>query len=615
MALFQINSFLSEVKRLYIIFKPHFGLRENKHRTIALLTIISSSFISALSMVYIQEGFSALNLIIMDPNVTFSAISWGVLGCLGPICASGGFFILGWSAASWLSESLDIALKKISTNDLFDSDLYYGRKLIPHQKSKDQSINLSNVINNSISQICSNAMYLLNDFTNAFFHFVVGMNQLWYLSSPLVVNFLSLSFVIPGHMVLIALGYSVFHALLVGAMDKNLRAIEKDIELNNDDYTARLHHVEEHAEAIALKKGATKEKNELLNILGRIANLQSSRRLISASIQFFSVIGGNISYLFGIILTVPGIIAKTLDPSDTFSVAYYFSSIVAFFTWKKDKTTQINSLNISLDRYEALQNIASAWNDARKNNQLHLFQKGDKLTFNHLSVTDPNSNCIFDDISFSLPSGKATVIQGKSGIGKTTLLRCLAGLWPYVKGEVIIPLGKDKQGLKAYYIPQRAHFPLKSTLLEAILYPNEQTVTKKMRENIIQLMKALQLRREIIADLDTTAEWGSTLSGGEQQRIAMIGAILREPDVLIIDEGINAMDPESRALTEKAIKKHLKTTTVVAIDHNADVDKKRVPFYDYKLAINKSKKTGKISTALSEYKAKEAVRIKTRRVL
>src|SRR5690606_13176715 len=103
------------------------------------------------------------------------------------------------------------------------------------------------------------------------------------------------------------------------------------------------------------------------------------------------------------------------------------------------------------------------------------------------------------------------------------------------------------------------------------------------------LMKELELRDEIISEIDKKKEWDKTLSGGEQQRVAIIGAIIRQPDFLFMDEGTNGLDVETREICERALKKHLKGKTIVAIDHHADGAKKTSykPFFDYKLKMSK----------------------------
>jgi ABC-type polar amino acid transport system ATPase subunit len=154
---------------------------------------------------------------------------------------------------------------------------------------------------------------------------------------------------------------------------------------------------------------------------------------------------------------------------------------------------------------------------------------------------------ILDKITCELLRGKITLLLGKSGSGKTSLLRCLAGLESDVGGEISF-LGKSLLGLPpknrsrllGYVSQSYALFPHMRALdqcvhpLRVLLCLSE----KEAREKIAQLFEFLDIKRY-------TAAYPHELSGGQQQRVAIARALALDPLFLLLDEPTSALDPEN----------------------------------------------------------------------
>ncbi|MBS0287570.1 MAG: ATP-binding cassette domain-containing protein [Proteobacteria bacterium] len=575
---------INEIKNIYILFKPYFGLSlSNFNRILSVGLIIFSSAVSALSFVYINEAFAAFNLLILSQNVTLTLMSYAILNCLTPIMVLAGTMTMAWFVTSWLSDNLRDELSKLLISKFMDDGSYYGIKFF---NSKRKSINPAIVLGDDLGNVCSSSTTLASSFVQAFLNFCVGIYQLWLMSFPLVINIFSLTFALPGYIVLASLGYSLIYSLTINILDKNLSKIENKLKSKKDKLTGHLHHVVENSEAISLKRGNKNEKDGLLEYLSKLSAIQTSYRNIGSLINFVQNIGMNVSYMFGLILSAPGIISGKFDPSNTFSLAQYFTSVVNFFTWKKNNTTSLISFNVSLDRFNQFNNLMNEWDKIKSSEGLVFRTKQNTLSVKNLTVSTPNEEVIFYNANFNIPVGKATVIQGPSGIGKTTLFRCLAGLWPYVKGEIILPANSKTKETSIYYIPQQPYFPYNKTLLEAIFYPNVTSITAARRRKVIKLMREVGFDENVISNLDKKDEWNKKLSGGQQQRINIIGAIIKSPDVLFMDEGTNGLDVKTKQDCESALKKYLPNTTIVAIDHNSENTSYK-PFFDYKLKVDK----------------------------
>ncbi len=170
-----------------------------------------------------------------------------------------------------------------------------------------------------------------------------------------------------------------------------------------------------------------------------------------------------------------------------------------------------------------------------------------KVGFKYLN----NKKEIFNDLNLSIEKGKAIGFVGKSGSGKTTLINLLCGLIYPTSGEiksdgVNIQNNLDKWQKKIGLVPQE-NYLLDDTILNNITFLNDE---KKIDEKKLQDALHYSGASEIIKDQDNgietiVGERGSFLSGGQVQRIALARLLYEDPEILILDEFTNSLDPEN----------------------------------------------------------------------
>lgn len=177
-----------------------------------------------------------------------------------------------------------------------------------------------------------------------------------------------------------------------------------------------------------------------------------------------------------------------------------------------------------------------------------------------LEVKDVNQfyggSHILRDVSLSAPIGECTVVLGRNGVGKTTLLKCLMGILPIKSGQILLN-GKDisklspeqrvREGLA--YVPQGRDIFSTLTVEENILIGMAKfsgAKTRKVPEHLYEIFPVLDEMRH---------RRGGDLSGGQQQQLAIARALASEPRVLVLDEPTEGIQPSIIKDIGKVIRK------------------------------------------------------------
>ena len=195
------------------------------------------------------------------------------------------------------------------------------------------------------------------------------------------------------------------------------------------------------------------------------------------------------------------------------------------------------------------------------------------VQFTNVSFCYPgNSKKAVNNISFSIYPGKTVALVGPSGSGKTTIARLLPRFWDADEGRVCIG-GVNVKAISHSDLMQNISFVFqntrlfKTTLRENIKYGNTSASDEEVK-NALEMAQCREIIDRLPHGLDTKIGTdGTYLSGGEQQRIVLARAILKNAPIVVLDEATAFADPENEHLIQKALHKLTKGKTVLMIAH------------------------------------------------
>lgn len=195
------------------------------------------------------------------------------------------------------------------------------------------------------------------------------------------------------------------------------------------------------------------------------------------------------------------------------------------------------------------------------------------ISFNHVTFTYPGTDCpALDDVSFTVRPGQMTALVGPSGGGKTTAASLIPRFWDTDSGTVSIG-GVNVREMNTEDLMKQAAFVFQDTRLfkESLLENIRAARPAASRDEVLSAAHAAQcddILEKLPQGLDTVVGTkGIYLSGGEQQRIALARAILKDAPIVVLDEATAFADPENEHQIQKAFEALTKNKTVLMIAH------------------------------------------------
>ncbi len=408
---------------------------------------------------------------------------------------------------------------------------------------------------------------------------------LWTIGGALTVQLGGASVTIPGFLVIGAIVYAIIASgsmLLIGSRFVRVAETKNQAEA---EYRYALTRVRENGESIALIGG---EPEERAGLDASLRNVLRRWRAVCFQTMRTTIVyqgSGIIAPVFPIILCAPKFLDGSMSLGQIMQVASAFVIVQQAFSWLVENypkfadwtasARRVASLLVSLDQLDQAEALG-----------VGIIERGESkdaaLRLENLSVTLDDGTVVVNEAEVEIAPGEKVLVVGESGTGKSSLVRAIAGLWPWGEGKLLL-----KSGARLFMLPQRPYIPI-GTLRRAISYPS--AVEDVSGDEVAEAMKDVGLDHLVDA-LDEEKPWDQTLSGGEKQRVAFARVLVQQPDIIVMDEGTSALDPKSQEHLMNLVQERLPKMTIISVGHRPELEK----FHQRKLVLEARREGAKLA--------------------
>lgn len=375
---------------------------------------------------------------------------------------------------------------------------------------------------------------------------------LWGLSGPLNV----FGAEIPRGIVFILFIYVLIATVFAFKIGRPLIRLNFLDERLNANYRYSLIRVREYAESVAFYGG---EKVEGFKLMQRFKGvIQNVWDIVHRSLKFqgFNFIVSQVAVIFPFILQAPRFFTGQLTLGGMIQTAQAFGNLQDNLSFFRTAYDDFAGFKAVLDR---LTQFMDAVKEAEDLPHPEVYQDGDKVRLSYVTITTPNGRVLVQDLAFNVEQGEALLIRGPSGSGKTTILRTVAGLWPYAEGDIVCP--KDD----ALFLSQKPYLP-EGHLIDVLYYPYH--VPEGAHEEALKVLDLVNLGH-LKHRIDEENNWMHILSLGEQQRVAFGRMLLTKPSVAFLDEATSAMDEGLEYSMYTLIRERLPEMRLISVGHRS----------------------------------------------
>jgi putative ATP-binding cassette transporter len=403
---------------------------------------------------------------------------------------------------------------------------------------------------------------------------------LWTLSGALTVSLGGLGPVeIPGYMFWAVMVYTVLGTWMTIRVGRPLINLNFDQQRFEADLRFSLVRLRENGESVAFYGGEEREFSVFWQRFARVFGNYVAIMLRTRLLGFYTISYLQLAVIFPYLMMAPryfgerlalGAIQQTADAFGQLQSSLAF--IVTNFT--SDPTSGIATWLAVVRRLSTFRDRIDELHAAKQSPQpIAIAREGEGVAVDALELGLPDGRVLRRDVALDVPSGSSLLLSGHTGTGKSTLLRAIAGIWPFGKGRVRLAPGRTM------FLPQKPYLPL-GTLRAVLAYPEDDAGFSE--EQLKSVLAAVGL--PALADrLDETDNWSQRLSLGEQQRVAFARILLAEPAIVFLDEATSAVDETGEAQLYRMLREAPWKPTIVSVGHRSslrDFHAQRIVFGD-----------------------------------
>ncbi|MCB8875575.1 ABC transporter ATP-binding protein/permease [Acidisoma silvae] len=480
-------------------------------------------------------------------------------GFLPGFCEIAAVYILVAVYATYLSQWLQIRWRRWLTARYLDDwigDRTYYRMSLTSKLDVDGTDNPDQRISEDIANFVTSTLSLGLDLMNNVVTLFSFLGILWTISGSITL----LGVTIPGYMVWVALIYAIVGTWLTHLIGRPLVRLTFNQQKVEADFRFALMRLRENTEGVALYHGEAEERGALNGRFGFVVGNWWAIMRRTRFLNFLTTGYGQIANIFPIVVAAPRYFSGAIALGVLTRISDAFGQVQSALSWLVSNYSNIASWSATVERLGTFHRSIEAAHVKLPDGAVR-DQHGEAVVLDDVSLSLPNGQKLIEHATFRVAAGQSIVITGASGSGKSTLFRALAGIWPYAQGTITLPAGQS------LFLPQRPYMPLGS-LRRAATYPLDPASVPD--EVLAEAMTACGLAH-LLPELEEKRGWSQVLSGGEQQRLAIVRAVLAKPEWLFLDEATANLDPEAEIALYALLRVRLPQTTLISIAHRESV--------------------------------------------
>ncbi|VVE72584.1 ABC transporter ATP-binding protein [Pandoraea captiosa] len=380
---------------------------------------------------------------------------------------------------------------------------------------------------------------------------------LWTISGALSFALGGMNITIPGYMVWVAALYAIVGSFFIFKVGRPLVGLSYRQQQVEADFRFLLVRLRESAEQVALYRGEGAELSRLKAAFGAVRENWWQIMVVTKRLIFANSIYAQIAIVFPIMAAAPRYFAGAFTLGVLMRIIDAFGQVSDGFSWFVNSFQTLADWKATVNR---LREFTRVIEDVPHEGGIAVVKSPDTPAYMaaDLQLSLPNGTPLALAGSFAFAPGSRWLVRGRSGCGKSTMLRALAGLWPFGSGRIEVPANAS-----VLFLSQQSYLPI-DTLKAALAFPSSpDTFTDAACRDALGAVGLAQYGDE----LQTSAHWARRLSGGEQQRLAAARALLQKPDYLFLDEATSALDVETEEAVYEALHARLPGTAIISVAH------------------------------------------------
>jgi len=457
-----------------------------------------------------------------------------------------------------IKASLQIGWREWITDRLINHWLEHGHNFMLSFRA-DEYDNPDHRIGEDVRMVTEAAVDFAAGLINSALLLLIFIGALWSLSGIIHVPLGPVSLAMPGYLVAAAIAYAAISTVMTHWLGKPLVRLSEERHAREGDFRFSLVRVRENAEGAALLRGETVERAGLRRVFDRLIGAFQAQMNLETKLTFATTCFTVANPVVPLLIASPQFLAGNISLGELMQISQAFVQVQVALGFFVDNYMRLSDWMAGINRIVRL-DLACAAHDLAKDdgsNRIEICEgPDDVLRLVDLTVASADGDVMIDGATVAIAAGEKVLVQGDVGVGKTTLFRALAGLWPWGSGRIETPPYRQMM-----FVSHRPYVP-SGNLKAAMAYPKaaEEIADSAAREALARC----GLGR--FADkLTTEARWDQVLSEAEQQRLAFARLLLHRPRWVVMDEATSELDPASEADLMSIFRAELAGTTVITI--------------------------------------------------